>query len=541
MTEVGELLAGRYRVQRRVGSGAMGTVWQAVDERLGRQVAVKELLLQPGLDAAAAAQARERAHREGRIAARLHHPHAVTVHDVVEHGGLPVLVMEYFPARSLADVLAMDGPLTPRAAADIGAQVAAALAAAHDAGIVHRDIKPANVLLGGDGTAKLADFGIAHAGGDVTVTQTGVVAGTPAYLAPEVARGRPASPASDVFSLGSLLFASVEGVPPFGDSEENTFGVLYRVAGGEPARAHRAGPLTPVLDRLLVDDPTGRPSAAAARDLLRAVADGRTPVLPPAPEELTQPLRAVGPAPQGGGTRLDLNPFHGTPGTAPSPTAVAPSPPRRSRRTALLAVGGGVAAVATVVTIAVASSGSGSTATPTPVVPTTSAPQPPSSAEMLRVVGDHYGHLPHDPHAAFALLGPGLRAQGEQGFAETWSRVRSLTVVSPPRLNGADTVHVGLRLTMRSGATVTEYHQLGVGRDGDAVVIHDDTLLHSETAAPPPPPPDDRRGDGDDDKREKDREKHEEKERKKEAKEREKERKKEEKERKKKEKERDDD
>jgi serine/threonine protein kinase len=510
VTEVGELLAGRYRVQRQVGSGAMGTVWQAVDERLGRPVAVKELLLQPGLNAAAAAQARERAHREGRIAARLQHPNAVTVHDVVEHRGLPVLVMEYFPARSLADAVVTDGPLTPRAAAIIGTQVAAALAAAHDAGIVHRDVKPANVLLGGDGTAKLADFGIAHAGGDVTVTQTGVVAGTPAYLAPEVARGRPASPASDVFSLGSLLFAVVEGTPPFGEDEDNTLGVLYRVAGGAPARPRRSGTLTPVLDRLLVVDPAGRPSAAQARDLLRAVAEGRDPVLAPTPEELTQPLRPVkAPRPQAGGTRLDLHPLRDVPPPPPSlqPEPPVLQPPRRSRRTVALAVGGGVAAVATAVTVAVASSGGGSsTAAPIPIPtpPTTSSSVPVSSADMLTVVEDHYAQLPHNPRAAFAMFGPALRLQGEQNFTEEWSKVRSLTTVSAPRVIGEDTVHVGVRLTLRSGVTVTEYHQLGIGREDGSVVILSDTLLHAETTTPPPPPEKPKDKKKDDKKKEKD-------------------------------------
>ncbi len=515
----------------------MGTVWQAVDERLGRQVAVKELLLQPGLDPAAAAQARERAQREGRIAARLHHPNAVTVHDVVEHAGLPVLVMEYFPARSLADVLGTNGPLSPRDAAAIGAQVAAALAAAHDAGIVHRDVKPANVLLGGDGTAKLVDFGIAHAGGDVTVTQTGVVAGTPAYLAPEVARGRPATPASDVFSLGSLLFAAVEGTPPFGESEENTLGVLYRVAGGNPAPARRAGPLTPVLQRILVADPAARPSAAVVRDQLRAVAEGRVPAPAPAPapEELTQPLRAVPAHAPRSGTRLDLHPFD-TPPPPPAPVAAPVASPPRSRRKALLvAAGGGLAVVATGITIAVASSGGETTAaTPAPGPTTTvSSPQPLSSAELVGVVGDYYGHLPQDPHAAYALLGPVLRAQGEQQFAETWEKVTKVTVISPPRVNGTDTVHVGVQLALRSGATVTEYHQHGLGRHEGAVVILTDTVLHAETTTPPPPPDDkkDHKGPKGPKEREKEKKEHE-KEKKKREKEKEKERKKHEKEKK---------
>ncbi|WP_024875709.1 serine/threonine-protein kinase [Saccharomonospora piscinae] len=482
MTNAGEgtVLAGRYRLRREVGSGAMGTVWQAVDERLGRQVAVKRLLLPPGSDATGAAQARERARREGRIAARLHHPHAVTVHDVVEHDGLPVLVMEYFPSRSLADLLATEGPLAPPAAATLGAQVASALAAAHDAGIVHRDVKPANVLIGADGTAKLVDFGIAHAGGDVTVTQTGVVAGTPAYLAPEVARGGPPTPASDVFSLGSLLFALVEGTPPFGSehptAEENALGVLHRVAAGTVPQARRAGPLAPVLSRVLVADPAGRPGASTVRDALRAVARGQAPSLEPAPEEMTQPLPAVGAGAPRGGTRLDL--------------AAAPGPegrPRRSRRGVLLAAGGGLAVVATAA-VAVALVSDGDTrradAVPPPAPATSSTAL--GAAKLTGVVEDYYGHLPGDTGAAYALLGPALRAQGERGFADDWGGVRSVNVISPARVTGQDTVHVGIRLTRRSGATVTRFHQHGVGRHDGEVVIVSDTVLHAETQEPPP-------------------------------------------------------
>ncbi|WP_247648681.1 serine/threonine-protein kinase [Saccharomonospora xinjiangensis] len=486
MTNSGEatLLAGRYRLVREIGSGAMGTVWQAVDERLGRQVAVKRLLLPANPDAAA--QARERAHREGRIAARLHHPNAVTVHDVVEHDGLPVLVMEFFPGRSLADVLATDGPLPPYAAAALGAQVASALAAAHDAGVVHRDVKPANVLLGPDGTAKLVDFGIAHAGGDIAVTQAGLVAGTPAYLAPEVACGQPSTSASDVFSLGSLLFAAVEGTPPFGEREENTLGVLRRVAEGVAAPARRAGPLAPMLARLLVSDPAARPPAAAVRDELKALAFGTAPVPAVRPEELTQPLRAVPAGPPPSGTRLDLRPLDAPPSPVPAHAPVAEAPPR-SRRAVFAALGGGLVVVAAGITIAVASSGEQAAAPPSPAPSTTaSSPQPLSSAELLGVVGDHYGHLPGDPPAAYALLGPALRAQGEEAFATRWSEVREVTVVSAPRVNGTDTVHVGIRLVLRSGATVTEYHQHGIGRHEGAIVILSDTLLHAETTAPPP-------------------------------------------------------
>jgi serine/threonine protein kinase len=279
VTGEGRAVAGRYRLVERIGSGAMGVVWRAHDERLHRTVAVKELLLAPGLSTGETDEAIQRAMREGRIAARLHHPNAISVFDVVEEDGVPCLVMEYLPSRSLSAVMAERGALPPREVARIGAQVAAALAAAHSAGIVHRDIKPGNVLLGDDGTVKITDFGISRATDDVTVTKTGLIAGTPAYLAPEVALGRDPAPPSDVFSLGSTLYAAVEGEPPFGLSE-NTLGLLHAVAAGQINPPQHAGPLADVLRYLLRADPTERPTAGKTRDVLHAVADGRIPDVP---------------------------------------------------------------------------------------------------------------------------------------------------------------------------------------------------------------------------------------------------------------------
>ena len=273
MTDEPTLVAGRYRLGARIGSGAMGVVWQAHDERLHRTVAVKQLLSQPGLSADQAEEARQRAMREGRIAARLAHPNAITVYDVAEHDGEPWLIMEYLPSKSLAGVLSEREFLAPTEAARIGAQIAAALVAAHAAGIVHRDVKPANVLLGEDGTVKITDFGISRATGDVTVTATGMLAGTPAYLAPEVAKGEQPTSAADVFSLGSTLYTAVEGHSPFGLSE-NTLALLYAVAAGKVQPPRQAGPLTALLMQLLRADPNERPTMPAAREALAAVAAG---------------------------------------------------------------------------------------------------------------------------------------------------------------------------------------------------------------------------------------------------------------------------
>ena len=272
MADEGELIAERYRVRTRVGQGAMGVVWRAEDERLQREVALKQVSLPAGADDEARDQAHRRVFREARMIARLHHPHAIAVYDVVEHDGQPWLVMEYLPSRSLAEALVADGPLDPERVAHIGRQVADALAAAHEAGMVHRDIKPGNVLLGDDGLAKVTDFGIARAVDDVTITSTGMMAGTPAYLAPEVARGGTADFRSDVYSLGSTLYTALEGVPPFGTGD-NPLAVLHRVASGEYAPPAPRGPITPLIEHLLRPDPASRPGMQRVRgDLARLVA-----------------------------------------------------------------------------------------------------------------------------------------------------------------------------------------------------------------------------------------------------------------------------
>ncbi|MFD2421501.1 serine/threonine-protein kinase [Amycolatopsis pigmentata] len=279
MSDDGRLVAGRYRIVRKIGSGAMGAVWQAHDEVLARTVAVKQLLLQPGLDPHEAEDAKQRTMREGRIAARLHHPNAITVFDVVtDDNGHPCLVMEYLQSTSLAEVLRNHKTLAPTEVARIGAQIAAALKEAHAVGIVHRDIKPGNILLADNGHVKITDFGISRAKDDVTVTKTGMIAGTPAYLAPEVAVGGDPGPESDIFSLGSTLYAACEGQPPFGLSE-NTLGLLHAVAAGQINPPRRSGPLAGVLAVLLHFETQQRPTAAEAERMLSAVARGEAPLV----------------------------------------------------------------------------------------------------------------------------------------------------------------------------------------------------------------------------------------------------------------------
>ncbi|MFJ6676126.1 protein kinase [Actinosynnema sp. NPDC091369] len=288
MSERDEVIAGRYRLVELVGRGAAGVVWRARDERLGRSVAVKLL------NATDSPSAVERIVREGRVAARLRHPHAVTVHDVVEHGGKPCLVMEYLPSKTLAELVDERGPLPEELVAGVGWQVASALAAAHADGIVHRDVTTFNILLGEDGTAKIADFGIARAIGENTVTDARVVVGTPAFLAPEVAAGQDAVFASDVYSLGATLYAALEGHPPFGTTD-NPYALLRRVADGDVEPMRFSGPLGDVLHLVLRRDPAERPTMAEMHALLGAVVEGRplpgsTP--PPPQDGDTRPLPA---------------------------------------------------------------------------------------------------------------------------------------------------------------------------------------------------------------------------------------------------------
>ena len=293
MSDEGRLVAGRYRIDGRIGTGAMGAVWQAHDEVLGRTVAIKQLLLQPHLDEHDAEDARQRTMREGRIAARLHHPNAISVFDVVtDDNGQPCLIMEYLNSTSLAAVLQERRTLPPTEVARIGAQVAAALREAHAVGIVHRDIKPGNILLGGNGVVKITDFGISRAKDDVTVTKTGMIAGTPAYLAPEVAIGGDPGPESDVFSLGSTLYAACEGQPPFGLSE-NTLSLLHAVAAGQINPPRQSGPLASVLAVLLHPEIEHRPTAEECEELLAAVARGETPLGGAAEETMLAPSAGV--------------------------------------------------------------------------------------------------------------------------------------------------------------------------------------------------------------------------------------------------------
>lgn len=296
--EKGALVAGRYKLIEQVGSGAMGVVWKAQDERLGRIVAIKRLLVRYGLSDTMTEEVRRRAMREARIAARLQHRNAIALFDVAEDKGDPILVMEFLPSKSLSAVLEERGTLTPAEAAEIGAQVAEAIAAAHAVGIAHRDIKPGNILLADNGTVKITDFGISRALDDGTVTtQTGMLAGTPAYLAPEIARGGDSSRASDVFSLGATLYHTIEGKPPFG-TNTNPLALLHAVASGNVPPPRNAGSLEPTLMSLMRVDPTDRPTMKEAAEALASAATKVIPVPAATATKVATPPRPVLSAPK---------------------------------------------------------------------------------------------------------------------------------------------------------------------------------------------------------------------------------------------------
>ncbi|MGN6606658.1 MAG: serine/threonine-protein kinase [Jatrophihabitans sp.] len=518
MSRAGVAVGGRYRLEEPLASGGMGTVWRAWDERLQRIVAVKQLHLDPALPAAERDLAVARMLREARITAQLRHPNAVPVFDVIDDDGRPSLVMPFIPSRSLHQVLTTDGPLLPPVVARLGVQIAAALASAHRLGIVHRDVKPGNVLIDDEGVGHLTDFGIAHTPDDPTLTSTGMITGTPAYLAPEVARGAPSDTASDVWSLGATLYAAVEGHPPFG-TEGTPMAVLHRVASGRPEAPRRSGELTPLLQAMLAADPAVRPRMVDVVDRLSRLTDAPTASLrAEAPTDVVPP-----PA-----TRA-------TPAAAPfvaaasAPPFVPPSAPARQRRRRpwlpVLAVAL-VAALAAVVAIVLLSGGGdgGPSAPPSTAPPgsssaatrssqppstrsTTSAvPAPPASnpgdghgkddgkgkgkgkdgkdaaaaptaADLSQAITDYFTLVPGDLDAAWQRLTPTFqqqRAGGRASFDAYWRSIDHVDVADvaarPP-----STVTATLTYHYADGRTVTDATTFTLVRQGGVLKIDSET------------------------------------------------------------------
>jgi serine/threonine protein kinase len=422
-SEETRLVAGRYRLRSVLGSGSMGTVWSAYDEFLHRQVAVKEMKVPPGIPSSQADELRERTLREARAIAVLSHPNVIILHDVARENDQPFVVMELLPSRSLAHILRDHGPLTVEQAAAVGIAVASALEAAHAAGITHRDVKPGNVLVASDGRIKLTDFGIARNVSEATMTRTGIMLGSPAYIAPEVASGGAVTPAADLWGLGATLFAAIEGAPPY-DADGDPLETVGKVVNGKVPKP-KAGPLADVISALMKKEPGRRITLRDVRhrlyplqtktpldlfgpDLFRTPDGKKTSAQPDATD--TQVIKTVLPEKvekksEGSSSELATDPgplpFLRPPTPAPSPSASASpepatvfvAPPRSAgRRTAratavlvavaillfLLAAGGGFALARTVggqSLLPPAAEPAGTSNGPTQVPPPTLVPQ----------------------------------------------------------------------------------------------------------------------------------------------------------------------
>ena len=530
------VLAGRYRLVNQLASGGMGSVWEAWDELLQRPVAVKQLLPQTGVGSEAAQVAVDRAMREARITARLHHPHAVPVYDVVEHEGRPCLIMQYVPSRSLQEILNDKGVLYPAVVAGIGAEVASALAAAHEVGIVHRDVKPSNVLITEDGSAKLTDFGVSHAAGDVTLTSAGMVTGTPAYLAPEVARGARTNAAADVFSLGATLYAALEGSPPFGTAE-NPMALLHRVASGQINPPQRSGPLAPLLMRMLAADPAERPPMIdVSRTLSALQADlgsmqDTTHVISPPTAAAMFPAAAV-----------PIGLAAAEPPTAALPVSAGPpppvggpprpvgGPPRRRRALPVALIAAGLVILLAVLLGLVLTHRSGSPAGQ----PTTSAPRPstrpstsatssrppssrpsttqppasstaqqgngngngngsskgkgssgsstPTAAQLAQAIIDYYALLPDNTDQAWDRLTKRYQdgtARNRQYFQSFWDSIESVSTSSVTG-SAPDSAQATLTYTFKDGRVVTERTAFTLVQQDGILKIDSSTVLSSQ-------------------------------------------------------------
>ncbi|MEU3911875.1 serine/threonine-protein kinase [Streptomyces sp. NPDC029721] len=288
----GRLLAGRYRLGAVLGKGGMGTVWRAEDEVLGRTVAVKELRFGGGVDEDEKRRLITRTLREAKAIARIRNEGAVTVYDVVDEDARPWIVMELIEGPSLAEFVRENGPLTPRRAAEVGLAVLDVLRAAHRQGILHRDVKPSNVLIAASGRVVLTDFGIAQVEGDPSITSTGMLVGAPSYISPERARGYKPGPPADMWSLGGLLYAAVEGVPPYDKGSALATLTAVMTEAVDPPR--NAGPaLTEVIYGLLVKDPALRLDEDRARTMLTAVINAPEPLPAPEPVPVVEETRPI--------------------------------------------------------------------------------------------------------------------------------------------------------------------------------------------------------------------------------------------------------
>ncbi len=404
------MIAERYSLDREIGRGGMGSVWLARDEVLGRQVALKRIGLLPGASSTDLA----RAEREARLAARLNHPNVVAVFNLVVEADERWLVMEYVDGVTLAERVRREGSLTPDDAARLLQQAAVGLLAAHEAGVIHRDVKPSNILLDRAGVVKLTDFGIAHVETDASLTQTGLVSGSPAYLAPEVASGQRATAASDVWSLGATLFHLLSGQPPY-DMGDHVLSGLVRLVNEEPPRLRDAGWLAPLLEGTMEKDPARRWSMRQVSDFLADPSSRTRPVAPP--------VLAPTPTDPGSSTRVLPRRRQGT---------------SSRERAWLLGLAGVAAAVALGLLLlsllpgdepadtagqspSGAASDEASESSPSP----SAEPAAPTAEGMDAFVRDYVAAISQDPNTSFEMLTP--RFQRESGgidqYRDFWEGV----------------------------------------------------------------------------------------------------------------------
>jgi eukaryotic-like serine/threonine-protein kinase len=462
-------MAGKYVLEHEIGRGGMGAVWLGRDTVLDRVVALKRVGMVPGGSTPDLA----RAEREARLAAALSHPHVVAIFDLVAEGSEHWLVMEYVDGPSLAQVIRQDGPLPSAAAATLLGQTADALAAAHGAGIVHRDVKPSNILVTKDGEAKLTDFGIARAEADASLTQTGLVTGSPAYLSPEVASGSSATPASDVWALGATLFHVLAGRPPY-DVTDNVLGAMYQIVHEAPPRLPDAGWLAPLLEHTMATDPQDRWTMAEVRDFLRTGADETAP----------GPTRTLAPVPATSSSPLPAEP------PEQHTAAIPPVPPQagpwwRRHRWPL------VAAMIAVVALSAYgfTRGTGSTtkeepnaapATGSPTASPTPDPSSPSAAPeaaqaqaMEAFVTDYLATVTVDPRTSWEQLTPDFqRASGGFGqYKKFWRTIASANVTQVQADPESSTVTYTVTYDMAAGGQRTDTPTLQLLRDGSAYKI----------------------------------------------------------------------
>lgn len=464
-----ERVADRYLLRRAVGHGASGTVWLAQDEVLQRPVALKRVGA-PGAGPVSVA-----AEREARIAAQVAHPHVVAVHDLVLDDAEGCwLVMEYVDGTPLSTVVRETGPLDPDRVARHLAPIADALTRAHALGIVHRDIKPSNILVPGDGGAKLGDFGIARGRDDATLTQTGMVTGSPAYLAPEVATGAAATPASDVWALGATLVHLLTGQPPYHQPEgdNSPLAVVRRIVHQPPPVVHEAGWLAPLIVATMDRDPLVRPTMAEVRDQLeRAGSAEQTMALPTVPPPSSPPPSSPPPS----------SPPPAPPGQMTTPAPLPPPPPRPARAPRRLALAAAAVAAVLVLVLAGALAGllldggdddgapaagtSGAAGTTDDTVATT-----PTAEELMAFAQDYVRTADADPAAGFAMLTASYQ-DSSQGYEDFWGPMRNPQILDIDADPSAMTVTYTYRYTLPGVGTQTETVTLDLVRDGDRMLI----------------------------------------------------------------------